>query len=503
MKRQGWVMGLLISIFLFTRLWNLTLLPVFADEAIYIKWAQMITNDPQQYLFLPLYDGKTPLFIWLLVPFVGFFDVDPLWWGRLVSVLSGFLLLFSIWLITQSISRSRSAGVIAVGLGLIIPFTLFYSRMALIDTLLSAWLGLSFWALLKWRSNNYSGKSILLSGFFWGLALITKTSAFYYLPVVAGLFGYDLFARPGSRKIRILSQLFTSYVLGLSLLAWMWVSPLFPFLFQRSSDFAFSPAEILSEPFRILLMNVSRIGSWLFVYLTPGLLAVIGYVAWHSSSNRKLDPFIRSVGLFMFSALLFLLPFVISGKLLTSRYFLPVVVWLIPTFAFAIDHMRYSSKILFILTVSLFIGFSLRFAMPAFLNPNAIPFPHEDIVQYLTEWSSGHGITEVRDYVANQAKQNKVVVYTEGYFGTLPDGLSIYFHRSPLRENLEIHGIGQPIGGIDETLLKKSLETKVFLVVNRHRFLVDPLPESISLVAEYARPFGGPSLMLYEIDAKR
>jgi 4-amino-4-deoxy-L-arabinose transferase-like glycosyltransferase len=476
-------------------------MPVFADEAIYINWAQMITNDPKQFLFLPLYDGKTPLFIWLLIPFVGFFDVDPLWWGRLVSVLSGMLLLFSIWLITQSVSRSRSAGLIAVGLGLIIPFTLFYSRMALIDTLLSAWLGLSFWALLKWRSNNYSGKSILLSGLFWGLGLITKTSAFYYLPVVAGLFAYDLIARPGSRKMRIIWKLWASYAVGLVLLLWMMFSPLFPFLFQRSSDFAFSPREILSEPLRILLMNASRMGSWLFVYLTPGLVAVLGYVFWHLVNNRKLDSFIRKSGLLMFSALLFLLPFVISGKLLTSRYFLPVVVWFIPVFAIVIDHMRQSSKILLILTVSLFIGFSLRFAMPVLFNPNAIPFPHEDVVQYLTEWSSGHGITEVRDYVTNQAKQNKVIVYTEGYFGTLPDGLSIYFHRSHLRKSLEIHGVGQPIGEIDEKFLQKSLDANVFLVVNQHRFLVDPLPKSVSLVAEYPRPFGGPSLMLYQIKA--
>src|SRR3989344_497092 len=60
---------ILLVVYLLLHLPSLTILPVFADEAIYIRWAQLIIDDWRRYLFFPMNDGKTPLFIWLLVPF--------------------------------------------------------------------------------------------------------------------------------------------------------------------------------------------------------------------------------------------------------------------------------------------------------------------------------------------------------------------------------------------------------------------------------------------------
>src|SRR5690606_14151004 len=84
---------LLLSVFglyLLTHLVNLTGLPVFADEAIYIRWTQLIIDDWQRYLFFPLNDGKTPLHMWLMVPFQ-LVVADQLLAGRLLSVLVGLL----------------------------------------------------------------------------------------------------------------------------------------------------------------------------------------------------------------------------------------------------------------------------------------------------------------------------------------------------------------------------------------------------------------------------
>ena len=44
--RNFWfAVGLVISLYLFTRLVNLTLLPIFTDEAIYIRWGQIGARD--------------------------------------------------------------------------------------------------------------------------------------------------------------------------------------------------------------------------------------------------------------------------------------------------------------------------------------------------------------------------------------------------------------------------------------------------------------------------
>ena len=89
-RRYGWQLSLvlLLLIYFVFRLINLLLIPIFADEAIYLYWSQLIMADYKRYLFYPLNDGKTPLFIWLLLPFLKFF-ADPLFAGRLLSVLFG------------------------------------------------------------------------------------------------------------------------------------------------------------------------------------------------------------------------------------------------------------------------------------------------------------------------------------------------------------------------------------------------------------------------------
>src|SRR3990167_3058358 len=79
---------LLIALFLLTHFLFLTRLPVFSDEAIYIRWAQVAFNEPQKYAFLPMIDRKPPLHVWLIVPFLRVFS-DPLFAGRMLSVVAG------------------------------------------------------------------------------------------------------------------------------------------------------------------------------------------------------------------------------------------------------------------------------------------------------------------------------------------------------------------------------------------------------------------------------
>ena len=64
---------ILLVVFLASRLVNLTILPIFADEAIYIRWAQLIWQKTY-YFFIPLSDGKTPLFMWAMIPLLKVFD---------------------------------------------------------------------------------------------------------------------------------------------------------------------------------------------------------------------------------------------------------------------------------------------------------------------------------------------------------------------------------------------------------------------------------------------
>src|SRR3989338_2009720 len=81
------VIALIIAGYLATRLTNLTTLPIFTDEAIYIRWGQIGLRDAS-HRFLSLEDGKQPLFVWLMYPMLKIFS-DPLIAGRMVSVMAG------------------------------------------------------------------------------------------------------------------------------------------------------------------------------------------------------------------------------------------------------------------------------------------------------------------------------------------------------------------------------------------------------------------------------
>ena len=75
-------------LYFLTRLFSLTAIPVFGDEAIYIRWSQIIRNV-ETLRFIPLTDGKQPLFMWIVSSIIQFFS-DPLFAARLISVLAGF-----------------------------------------------------------------------------------------------------------------------------------------------------------------------------------------------------------------------------------------------------------------------------------------------------------------------------------------------------------------------------------------------------------------------------
>jgi hypothetical protein len=99
---------LVVGLYLLTHLPFLTSIPVFADESIYIRWAQLIIDDPGRYAFFAMNDGKTPLFIWSLVPFLKVFS-DPLVAGRMLAVSVGLGTSFSFDVVGQRVGWQNAS----------------------------------------------------------------------------------------------------------------------------------------------------------------------------------------------------------------------------------------------------------------------------------------------------------------------------------------------------------------------------------------------------------
>ena len=105
---------------------------------------------------------------------------------------------------------------------------------------------------------------------------------------------------------------------------------------------------------------------------------------------------------------------------------------------------------------------------------------------YLEEWTAGWGQKEIADYLIKlESEGNRVVVFTEGFFGTLPDGLQIYTEG---HKNITIVGSPPQVNHLPAGLLGSSKDNLNFLVVNKSR---NHLPfqdlARLNLIAEFPK----------------
>ena len=197
----------------------------------------------------------------------------------------------------------------------------------------------------------------------------------------------------------------------------------------------------------------------------------------------------------LLSAIAFILPLILFGKVIYSRYILPSSFFFISSAAISINNLN--NKFLKQSFVAILAITGLIFIKNAYFNIDNLQLSKADRVQYLEEWSSGHGITETVKYIEELAKTKKVAVATEGYFGTLPDGILLNFHNKNV-ENIYVEGIGQPIIDIPDKFWQKAKDFELkLLVVNSHRLKMI-LPNS-QLLKSFCRPNNAPCLQVWEI----
>lgn len=490
----------ILIVFFLSRLIHLDSLPVFADEAIYIRWAQLMRQDFGRYAMFPIQDGKTPLHMIVLSQFLPLYH-DPLMVSRLMSVGFGIINLgVLVWLV-RTLKGGKLAQVCSMVLYLLLPFTLFHDRMGLIDTMLLTGLSLTFLGFLQIYYTQ-SWVLVIVTGLVYGAALWIKLPALFFIPVVLLLFIFLSWGENKKSSINII-QFGVAGLLGVGIFLMLRWSPVFPSLFTRGNDFTFSVSEILSGQLSHITRNLFFISNSLTIYASYGLFALLVVQAYFEIKNSKGTFFDRKTVIsLLLLGLIFLLPFLLLGRVIASRYFLPVMIFLIPAAALSIENLWQSGKKkVVIVLVSLMLIQLLYFDLKLLFDVENTPFTADDTTQYLTEWSAGFGNKEVRDLIRREAADTKILVATEGYFGTLPDGLLMYFDGSKeiSEERLEIRGIGQPVREIPDEVLKDAQFIDTYLMVNEHRLLLNS-PDCCSLVAAYPRPHGGPPLLLLKVN---
>lgn len=427
-KYKKEILGLsLLFVFYFAlRLVSLTSLPIFTDEAIYLRWAQIALND-STWRFISLTDGKQPLFVWATIVFMKIID-DPLVAGRLVSVFSGFATMIGLILLSHQLFKNKLVSFLTGLIYIVYPFAQVYDRMALMDGMVgtfAVW-GLLFGVLLV-RSQRLDIAYTL--GFILGGAALTKSSGFfaaYLLPFTLLLFNFRQ-KKLVWKLVKWGSLVLLAFGISQVLYSVLRLSPFFHIIAEKNGTFIYTFQEWINHPLEFFLPNLKTMILWFLSY--SNILSVLFIFGLATAKFRKEN---------LMLLLYFLAPFLILalfGKVLYPRHFYFMTLSLIPIAALGLHTLVLKSekylkdKKLFLVPLVMIYPFyvSLQFA----INPADAPLAESDVKQYVGSWPAGWGVKESIDFLKKESESEKIYIYTAGTFGLMPASLELYLHKDP------------------------------------------------------------------------
>ncbi len=436
------------------RLINLTIIPIFTDEAMYLRWAQWGFGEPQKYLFISLIDGKQPLFIWLTYPFVKFMN-DPLIAGRLVSVLAGLTTMIFLYLLTNEIFKNRRISFLSAILYITFPFAAVYDRLALMDSLLATTFISTLYFQLK-LIKQLNIKNAMLAGVMMGLGLLTKSSAIFFIILAP----FSLMFLKEKKKTAVLqwSKLFgLAATIALAISSILFTSPLRGMINMKNEVFVYTLPEFLQNPLSPLQTNLPQLLSYFPPYF--GIIWIIIIIIGLFMGIKKKEWRI----LYLF--LIFFIPFfalTVFGRLVYPRFIFFMILPLLPIIAYTSFMLMQGLKnplakitLIFIISV-----YPLVNSFYILFQPTAASLPSIESEQLLNSWPAGYGVKEVVTYITKQSKTEKVYLATEGTQGLFPYALELYFVGN---NNVAVKGYW-PVKDIPDEVREKARDQKTYFI---------------------------------------
>lgn len=468
---------ILLGVYFASRLTNLTNIPIFTDEAIYIRWSQIGAQDAN-WRFISLTDGKQPMFTWVTMVLLKILPADPLFIGRLSSVLSGALSMIGMWFLGYELFRSRRIACFASFLYLISPFSFVYDRMALYDSMTAMFFIWNLYvSILLVRTLRLDVALIL--GMLLGAGMLNKSIGFlslYLLPATLILFNWGDRGRLG-RLGRWVGLAILAAILSQAIYSILRLAPLFHMIAQKDAIFVYPFSEWLGHPVKFLKGNMRGLFDWIIHYLTwPIYIASLLplFMLWQKPREKLLlyvywfAPFL-ALGLF--------------GRVLYPRFIffmaMPLLILAAVTVDWVMRKFRWSFLGIFLLIVLLVPGILADYFL--LFNPTYAPIPQADRGQYINDWPSGWGVREVNAYLLQESRNGPLTVYTEGTFGLFPASIEMYLVDRP---NIEIHGIWPLPKTVPDTIAESAKDKPTYLVVNE----METTPDwPLALIASYQK----------------
>ncbi|KKQ75422.1 MAG: hypothetical protein US96_C0011G0020 [Candidatus Woesebacteria bacterium GW2011_GWB1_38_5b] len=466
MTAKNYLLILLIFLYFVSRLLFLTSVPVFNDESTYLRVAAHQIKEPDHSPY-SLKVGKEPLLPYLFGA-AGEFSGNYLIGGRIISIIFGFFTFLGITLFTKELF-GKKAGLFSGFLYILAPFTIFFDRLALLDSgvsTISAWSLFLTYLLFKEKKWIFSA----LLGFVLGIGIwIKATSMFFvFLPLMAYPFYYFFDKSKKEEKNYVFLMLLLP--LGITSIFYLLLRshPFYSDYSQIIGQYTYRISEVFSFPIVSWIQNSISISEWLFFYLTP-IVLILSLLFIYQYRNE--------IHKYYLIILWFVLPLVyeiLAGKMLTSRH---VLLLTIPLIALSGAYLsKISNKVILYLILGIFSVISLFYIFILYLNPQKLPdfYIHKaksDMMQYFYGFSSGYGVSESIEYLKNLSKDRNIIVIVRNDFGNPEDAVIGHLYYNTNTQVIPLPSVDQD--GFKEnieTILTNAGETPVYFVSRGNYF---------------------------------
>lgn len=404
----------------------MSLFPILVDEAIYLRWAEIVQH--RHIWFISLLDAKPPLSTWIYAGVRLVFPDQPLLGSRIVSVIAGTLCVFVLYRIGFLLAGYR-AGVSTGFLYAVLPFGVFYDRIAYVDALVNlAGACLIYAALIAFGAPTLSWRRTLMTGLVFGIGLFIKTTIglFALAPLAIGVYLYR-------RSVRtLIPHIAAIYAVAALFLLWLQLAipsgPTFAtnnILLHHTSFF--TPLPVLAHyPLLNLSFNAALLAGYAKSYIGyTALIAMLAAIAALLARGCYLPVVIFAACTLPFGLVLACLEY------FPSRYAFPLV-WpelLLLGCAAAIPvNQRRLRNLLYVATAMVFIAMAVQSAR--ILRTPELALHESDADEFLGPGPySGSGVLGAIAMLRSEARRGPITVLTDPWWGPPTDAVFAYLNQ--------------------------------------------------------------------------
>lgn len=453
---------ILSVLYLISRLIFLTRYPIFNDEAIYLRYAWIMTHIPKELWYSLSDSGKQPLLFWLY-GLTGMIIHDPLFAGRLVSVVIGMTTLWAVYLL-----GGWAAGILLITA----PLFVFFDRLALVDIALAAifaWL-LVLWVRLK-KQNAI--RTAILTGILVGISLWIKSIGFLFALVAVIEFLYIWYSQKKASPLGIALLLLITVAgyIGLPL----FLRPEAVHIFERAPEYTYSIKELIAQNFGNVGGNVLHAFLDYVGYISPFVVLAFIFSLRSFASEKK-----------RILAIAWILVFcvvIIFGRSVHARYVLFTAVPVIVLSSLALA----THKILlgFTVTVMTLLSAMLIINPPAFFHLFPTAQLQSESFGYIDGWPSGYGVKEALTVITADSRGEPAIVAVRWDSGNPEDAMFVYTEGN---SELTTRYLDPRLPEGEREVLDASLHERVYFVTRQGQY--NGLERYLMPLARFPKPGG-------------